>query len=207
MKKNFLSSVLVRLLNGFMVPLVLKSLKILSGLMFIKTTVAEFLPRGVSATGDRFSPGGDLPRIKLDLTLDEVLVLKPVMKKIDHPYSDLADEGIFINSYAFEEVFAEKIRALAERERPRDLYDVVCLFKQHQLTYKRKLIVDVLEKKCIFKGINFPTIAMLKNRDERQELEAEWKNMLAHQMADLPEFELFWNEIETIMEWLNKGKE
>lgn len=31
--------------------------------------------------------------------------------------------------------------------------------------------------------------------------------VLVHQMADLPEFELFWNEIETIMEWLNKGKE
>jgi len=178
----------------------------------IRFDVYENHRGGISAQGrisyrGPLQPGGDLPRIKLDLTLDEVLVLKPVMKKIDHPYSDLSDEEIFINTYAFEEVFAEKIRALAERERPRDLYDVVCLFKQHQLTYKRKLIVDVLEKKCIFKGINFPTIAMLKNRDERQELEAEWKNMLAHQMADLPEFELFWNEIETIMEWLNKGKE
>ena len=166
---------------------------------------------GISAQGrigyrGPLQPRGDLPRIKLDLTLDEVLVLKPVIQKVDHPYSDLPGEGIFINAYTFEEVFAEKIRALSERERPRDLYDVVCLFKQHQLASNRKLIVDVLEKKCLFKGIDFPSMAMLKNSDERQELEAEWENMLAHQMADLPEFKLFWSEIETIMEWLNKGR-
>ncbi len=35
--------------------------------------------------------------------------------------------GIDILCYAFEEVFAEKIRALAERQRPRDLYDVIHL--------------------------------------------------------------------------------
>jgi hypothetical protein len=44
----------------------------------------------------------------------------------------------------------------------------------------------------------------LKNRTERQELEAEWGNMLAHQMANLPEFDYFWKEIETVMTWLNK---
>ena len=138
----------------------------------IRFDVYENHRGGISAQGrigyrGPLQPRGGLPRIKIDLTLDEVLVLKPVIQKVDHPYSDHPDEGIFINVYAFEEVFAEKIRALAERERK---------------------------------------TAMLKNRDERQELEAEWENMLAHQMADLPEFELFWKKIEIIMEWLNKGK-
>ena len=69
-------------------------------------------------------PRGDLPRIKLDLTADEIMVLDPVARGVHHPYSDLPAIGIRIKSYCFEEVFAEKIRALAERERPRDLYDV-----------------------------------------------------------------------------------
>jgi predicted nucleotidyltransferase component of viral defense system len=56
---------------------------------------------------------------------DEILVIPPVIKAVDHPYSNLSYQGIQINAYAFEEVFAEKIRALTERERPRDLYDVV----------------------------------------------------------------------------------
>ncbi len=89
---------------------------------------------GMSAQGrigysGPMQPRGDLPRIKLDLTTDEILVLDSVVRKVHHPYSDLLDEGIQIRCYCFEEVFAEKVRALAERERPRDLYDVVHLYR------------------------------------------------------------------------------
>ncbi|MFH2060196.1 MAG: hypothetical protein ABIJ59_15000 [Pseudomonadota bacterium] len=40
-----------------------------------------------------------------------------------------------------------------------------------------------------------------KNRPEREELEAKWKNMLAHQMSFLSDFESFWKEISDVMEW------
>lgn len=63
-------------------------------------------------------PGGSLPTIKLDLTADEVLVLNPVIREVSHPYSDRPEQGIHIQCYCFEELFAEKIRALAERLRP-----------------------------------------------------------------------------------------
>src|SRR6266446_6943767 len=69
--------------------------------------------------------GGDLPRIRLDLTADEVLVLTPVERHITHTYSDSPENGIAVCCYAYEEAVAEKIRALGERARPRDLYDVV----------------------------------------------------------------------------------
>jgi len=67
-------------------------------------------------------PRGDLPRVKLDLTNDEVLVLDPANREVHHPYSDRPEEGFHIHCYCFEELFAEKIRALGERLRPRDLY-------------------------------------------------------------------------------------
>ena len=50
---------------------------------------------------------GDAPRIKLDLAVDEVLVLTPVLRPAHHPYSDLPTEGIHVLSYSLEEVFAE----------------------------------------------------------------------------------------------------
>ena len=53
--------------------------------------------------------------IKLDLTTDEILVLSPVRKSVHHPYTDKPDDGIHVSCYAFEEVVAEKIRALSER--------------------------------------------------------------------------------------------
>jgi len=37
------------------------------------------------------------------------------------PYSDKSEKGFLVTCYCFEKVFVEKIRALAERGRPRDL--------------------------------------------------------------------------------------
>jgi predicted nucleotidyltransferase component of viral defense system len=146
---------------------------------------------------------GDLPRIKLDLTNDEILVLEPSFREVHHPYSDIPDKGIQIRGYCFEEMFAEKIRALAERERPRDLYDVVHLYRHDELKPDQSLILSTLEKKCEFKKIPVPTMETFKNRSEREELEAEWGNMLAHQLPALPPFEQFWGELPEVMEWLH----
>jgi predicted nucleotidyltransferase component of viral defense system len=145
---------------------------------------------------------GDPPRIKLDLTVDEVLVLDSAVREVHHPYSDRPDEGIHIQCYRFEEVFAEKFRALAERERPRDLYDVVHLFRHQELRPNRALILRTLEEKCAFKGLSVPTMDSLENRPERAELESEWENMLAHQLPTLPPFEQFWREVPEVLEWL-----
>lgn len=145
---------------------------------------------------------GDPPRIKLDLTNDELLVLEPLLREVHHPYSDKPADGIHVLCYCFEEVFAEKLRALAERERPRDLYDVVHLY-QHDMRPDFSIVMATLEKKCSFKGIAVPTLKALEDRPERAELESEWKNMLAHQLPTLPPFENFWDEVSAILDWLH----
>ncbi len=147
-------------------------------------------------------PGGDLPRVKLDITADECLVLEPVLRRVHHSYSDETREAFQIRSYSFEELFAEKLRALAERERPRDLYDVIHLYRNSSLTVDRGVIVDTLREKCEFKSIPMPTMASLSNSRERAELESEWGNMLAHQLPELPPFESFWEELPTVLGWL-----
>ncbi len=55
---------------------------------------------------------GSTPRIKLDLTDDERIVLEPVWREVHHPYQDRPEEGIQARCYCYEELFAEKIRAL-----------------------------------------------------------------------------------------------
>ena len=103
-------------------------------------------PRGSTSAQGRdgyrgpLGRAGDPPRIKLDLATDEVLVLSPVQRPVHHPYSDLPEGGIHVLSYSFEEVFAEKMRALAERQRPRDLYDVVHLYRRQDLQADRALV-------------------------------------------------------------------
>ncbi len=147
---------------------------------------------------------GDPPRIKLDLVADEVLVLKPVRRPVHHPYTDGPADGIHVLSYSFEEVFAEKMRALAERQRPRDLYDVVHLYRRQDLQPDRAVVRSTLARKCEFKGIAVPTYAALTGRPERAAIEVEWEQMLAHQLPTCPPFAEFWQELPEVFEWLNE---
>lgn len=144
----------------------------------------------------------NLARIKFDLTSKEKLVLPPQKRVVHHPYSDCPNDGIHVLSYCFEEVFAEKVRALAERERPRDLYDVVHLYRHDEIRPDRSVVLKTLQEKCAFKGIPVPTIESLQREDAKIKLAAEWEDMLAHQLPVLPDLDQFWNEIPNIFRWL-----
>jgi predicted nucleotidyltransferase component of viral defense system len=143
-----------------------------------------------------------LPRIKLDLTADERMVMKPVRTPVYHPYSDAPDEGIEVLSYAYEEVFGEKVRALAERTRPRDLYDVVNLFRNDASLPASAVLRDVIQQKCDFKGIGFPELGLI--HEHKEALAQSWEPMLAHQLPVLPDLE---NQLEALPEffaWLEE---
>lgn len=159
----------------------------------------------ISYRGPIAPTSDNLPRIKLDLTLDEVLVLPPVSRPVSHGYSDSPESGMRAGCYSYEEVFAEKVRALAERARPRDLYDVINLFRHDEFHPAAPVIRDVLLKKCAFKGIPFPTLGALSPL--RAELEADWVAMLNHQLPALPPVDAFWNELPALFAWLEEGRQ
>jgi predicted nucleotidyltransferase component of viral defense system len=145
--------------------------------------------------------GGDLPRIKLDLTADERVVLPSVIRPVTHPYSDAPADGITARCYAFEELFGEKVRALAQRARPRDLYDVINLFRHGDFRNAAMVIRDIVTQKCSFKQIPFPTFEGLA--PAHSELMGEWGNMLGHQLPSLPPVDLFWDELPEFFRWLS----
>jgi len=146
---------------------------------------------------------GGWPRIKLDVTADERLVLPPVRVPIFHPYSDAPDVDIIVQAYAYEEAFGEKVRALAERTRPRDLYDVINLYRNTEARPTPSVLLDVLRQKCQFKGIAIPKAADLD--PFKNELEAGWEHMLRHQLPALPPVESFWNALPEFFAWLESG--
>lgn len=165
-------------------------------------------PRGAISCQGKISYRGpvsprDMPRIKLDLTADERLVLAPVRVPVFHPYSDAPEGGIDAYAYAYEEVFGEKVRALAERTRPRDLYDVINLFRNVEALPSAAVMLDVLGQKCEFKGIGIPVLADLE--PHRGELQGLWESMLNHQLPSLPPYEAFWDELPAFFEWLAGG--
>ncbi|OGT72788.1 MAG: hypothetical protein A3H44_07315 [Gammaproteobacteria bacterium RIFCSPLOWO2_02_FULL_57_10] len=143
---------------------------------------------------------GRWPRIKLDLTADECLVLPATQREVFHPYTDRPQVGMQVNCYAYEEAFGEKVRALAERTRPRDLYDVVNLYRHGDTRPPAAVVHNVLEQKCLYKGIAVPTLEALE--PHRADLEAMWKDMLAHQLPELPPVADFWAALPEFFAWL-----
>ena len=132
-------------------------------------------------------------------------MLPPARREVFHPYSDRTEAGLWANSYAYEEAFGEKLRALAERTRPRDLYDVVNLYRHSDSRPTASVLRNVLEQKCAYKAIPMPTVASLA--PNRGDLEAMWANMLGHQLPVLPPVADFWDALPEIFAWINSQAE
>ncbi|MCC5830343.1 MAG: nucleotidyl transferase AbiEii/AbiGii toxin family protein [Phycisphaeraceae bacterium] len=169
-------------------------------------------PRGLESCQGRvyykgpatYSGKRSMPRIKLDLSADELVVEDPVTIPVRHDYSDCPEDGMSIQSYSYAEVFAEKIRALKERTRPRDLYDVIILYRRPESREVADDVKSVLTKKCEFKSITFPSLVDL---DEHKEIcAAGWDEQLSHQLQALPPFDSYWNELATFFSWLDNPK-
>ena len=150
-----------------------------SGISFLDNLKSEKVKNGYAFTVyfRILRTSGDPLKIKMDITKKEnEKIINPVQKRnILHIYSDKISEQI--NVYTLEEMFAEKVRSLFERTRPRDLYDVWYLNKN--VTFDKTLF----EKKCESKKIE-PDIDELIIK--KSNYEKSWKASLRHQLPDLP---------------------
>ena len=148
------------------------------------------------------------PKVKLDLTADEVVVRPLERRPVFHPFTDAhamaggSDHVAVVLSYSLPERMGEKLRALAERCRPRDLCDVIHTHRHPDLLGRADEVMAVLEQKCAHAGIDPPTLASIRATAFRAEIEAEWSNMLGHQLPFLPPFEEFWAELDRLFAWL-----
>jgi hypothetical protein len=145
-------------------------------------------------------PASAMPRIKLDLTADEQLVEAPERLRVTHEYSDAPTDGMTVLCYGYVEVFAEKIRALGDRGRSRDLYDVIHLFRRPEARGRAADVLRVLRAKCAFERLAVPTLATIARG--RDAIVAQWETMLAHQLPELPPFESFWAALAEFFVWL-----
>lgn len=150
--------------------------------------------------GPRMAPM--VSKIILDLSASEKVARPTVLRGINHPFPDELPAPGQVRCYSFEEVFAEKIRAMGERSRPRDLYDIVNLYRRTDLRKEAALIREVLHEKCASKGVPVPSLSAIEQSPHREALVSEWSNMLAHQLQALPPFETYWEELADLFNWL-----
>ena len=86
------------------------------------------------------------------------------MRPIRHLYPDELPAPATTRCYSLEEVFAEKIRALGQRGRPRDLYDVIFLMDLPALADHADLVQSTLTVKLRVEGSARAVVRVCRDR-------------------------------------------
>lgn len=144
------------------------------------------------------------PRIRFDLTQHEPILAETDHREVFHAFPDALPEGTRVQAYSIEELFAEKTRALFERTRPRDFYDVGFILENRRDALDLEVARDLFKKKCAVKNLDTPDAATLGTIVRSSaELRSDWANMLAHQLPQLPPLDPRLAELQSLLGWLD----
>ena len=144
-------------------------------------------------------------RVNLDLDGEERVVTRPEARPVVHDYAEQLPPPATVLCYSLVEVFAEKIRAMAERGRPRDLFDIITLFRRPDIRPGAAAVRSVLAEKCARKGVPIPNLESLGTAETLAELKSEWKNMLERQLAEIPALPDMWSHLGDFFAWLEES--
>lgn len=128
-------------------------------------------PRGAAAAqlGPVPAPGRGDPELKSD----EVSLNGPCGARSATSTSDAPLPGDGVACYSLTELFGEKLRALSERCRPRDLYDVVHMHRHPDLIGRPPAVASVLARTCAHAGISVRNADTIRSSPYREEIERE----------------------------------
>ena len=150
----------------------------------------------IEYTGPLGRLGTHQPRIKLDLTVYETLVLPPENCLVYHPYSDADSLNLAVPTYALDEMLAEKLRAMLRRARARDLYDVWQLLTRYAESLDLDRVRWVLVKKTRYKHFAFETVTDFLTPENRDAWAKSWDASLRRQVSVVPEYAQAVAEVE-----------
>ena len=157
-------------------------------------------PNGAARVRARFiGPLGHPNRLLLDITLDEAVLLplerRPVLTGL------FAQPVPRVLTYALEEILAEKVRAILERGKARDYYDVWRLLKEKSAAFDPATVYATLLAKCAHKGLPSPTVQSFFSAPILAQAQAYWVNDLADQVKPnlLPPWEQVVTELEMLL--------
>jgi predicted nucleotidyltransferase component of viral defense system len=146
-----------------------------------------------------------MPRVRFDLTRHEPVLDGIARRPIFHAYPDQVPPGLTVPTYSINELFAEKVRALVERTRPRDLYDVVFVLENRPEDLDLDRVRELFREKCGVKNIAAPDSGSLITLIRAAvELASEWANMLGHQLPSLPPLDSLLARVDGLFGWIDQ---
>ncbi len=126
-----------------------------------------------------------LTRFKLEISTDELIVTKPLLKPLFHTYSDLLiAENPGVYCYGPDEIIAEKLRALRQRSytAPRDFYDLYYLTRGFS-SADWQSVKPVFLQKMAHKNLPYSGPEDLTGSVDLQNMLRHWGSSLGHQLT------------------------
>jgi predicted nucleotidyltransferase component of viral defense system len=124
--------------------------------------------------------------ITIDVTSDEVLVDEPEQRKVINSYYDTKFE---ILVYSLEEILAEKLRSLLQRNRVRDYYDCWYLMTKAKIRIDLEEVRKIFDKKIKYKNMEFTGIAGMFEASKVEASKAYYEKQVGGQVKKLPDFD------------------
>jgi predicted nucleotidyltransferase component of viral defense system len=136
-----------------------------------------------------------LCRIKIEITHKELLLLKPEKRNLIHDYRENLNVALY--SYKIEEIIIEKMRTILQthhnllrrgwtRPRARDYYDLWRLLKEFDEIINKKIIPELLKKKCEYKKVSYSTNDDFFPPALISEVKRNWEQNLQPFINELP---------------------
>ncbi|MBU4341231.1 MAG: nucleotidyl transferase AbiEii/AbiGii toxin family protein [Candidatus Altiarchaeota archaeon] len=119
-------------------------------------------------------------KIILDISKREKPILKLITRRLKSPYF----EEIEVLTFQLEELIAEKIRAIIQRNRPRDYLDLYYTLNMKKLDLKKA--IEVAKEKLKEGGDKLDIGRIFNNLDVVRSL---WDHDLRELLVDVPEFD------------------
>ncbi len=133
--------------------------------------------------------------IKVDISTREKLIFEPEIIKTDTFYDDI--KSFSIRVYDLREIFAEKIRTLIQRSKPRDYFDV--WFMLESKNFDKDEIKKAVVEKCRRIGVKYEPDKIFSDIEN---LKKRWKTDLVHLVRELPDFDEVIIELRKKLEFL-----
>jgi nucleotidyltransferase AbiEii toxin of type IV toxin-antitoxin system len=121
-----------------------------------------------------------------------------------HPYPDALPECTVVLTWSFEELLAEKTRALLERSRPRDLYHVVHRRENAPSNLNVAEARSVFAENCARKGVSVPwSVELSASSATTPNCGPNAVSMLARQLPALPDLDAMVSRLPAVLGWLD----
>jgi len=138
-------------------------------------------------------------RIKIDASRIEKMVDSPTTQTVTTSYDDLSNFSI--NGYTLNEVVAEKIRSLMQREKVRDYYDIWKMFNEHN-KFDKPLIGKIVKQKCDINNIEYNPSKIFDDK-RLPGLEEHWKKELERLVIEpLPDPKTVFSKMKDLLTFL-----